>query len=778
MDGLVVYAAACFFIGVSALAQVRLALEPAFLALAMAYGVGCLGQGGRTLGKVLMGIAVAPTAGGSLGWAGACKREVGKWLLLGAAPGIAGRLVFGRAWVPTAYDLVAVLFLLLAALVYYACCRRTWYDQLAGTGVIRRPVASGTTRSAFAILAGVTALGCAVKVAEQVSIGRLPSRTLLYYGMGSTKPYVDFLRRAAVSPNDYIFSLFDRYDVVVLSERDHSEATQWDFIFNLVSDPRFVQRVGHVFTELGQVGMQSYLDDFMATDGLSGGQVEERVLHIMRNWAVWPTWNRVNFPTYLKRLYALNQTLPAARRIQHHFTDGAVDWANLTLEKMGDHWRALGNRDEKMARQVIAGMERLDRAGGKPAKSLVIMNFRHAFDLRGASTAAAPYNTFEFIREALGGRAANVRLNEGLYWPVAGGLWDEAFERNGNRPAGFDLAGSLFGQEPFDLFPWTPSVRARLRYQDVFTGFVFLNAPRAQYRCEGIPGYYRGWEEEARRRAALIGPDFVKAVEQEIAREKQGRVPVKEAPIAFTIEAWVGTIVAALFGVGFVIGLTAFIFRSRLYTPVLASTLGRACAGASELASSAPSRLSPRLWFCFVGAIVASVFVHETGHCLVAWLHGCPAIPTPAKEYILKPLTASVQNQVALGGILGSAAALAGALYWLFRTPGPTRSALVAGAMVMPGFYVLRFILAGRGHDGAEFQEAQTALGFSYSGHAVDWMFVGLFVAAATAWFWHTRPRASFRLAGRLSLGVLVGVLVVVFLQSANNAIFDSLFRP
>ena len=116
--------------------------------------------------------------------------------------------------------------------------------------------------------------------------------------------------------------------------------------------------------------IREMLDDFMATDGLSEQEVHERVLHIMRHWSVWPRWNRVNFPTYLERLYALTQALPPARRIRHHFTDAAADWAALTPEKMPDHWRGLANRDEQMARVIIDEMERLDRVGGRPAKSL------------------------------------------------------------------------------------------------------------------------------------------------------------------------------------------------------------------------------------------------------------------------------------------------------------------------------------------------------------------------------------------------------------------------
>ena len=49
--------------------------------------------------------------------------------------------------------------------------------------------------------------------------------------------------------------------------RDHAEMTQYDFIPEVLRDPRFVDRVGHVFSEIGQVGMQGYLDTFMAADG-------------------------------------------------------------------------------------------------------------------------------------------------------------------------------------------------------------------------------------------------------------------------------------------------------------------------------------------------------------------------------------------------------------------------------------------------------------------------------------------------------------------------------
>jgi hypothetical protein len=161
---------------------------------------------------------------------------------------------------------------------------------------------------------------------------------------------------------------------------------------------------------------------------------------------------------------------------------------------------------------------------------------------------------------------------------------------------------------------------------------------------------------------------------------------------------------------------------------------------------------------------------------MAAWLHGVPAVPTFAKEYILGPLTEVAQNQMALGGLVGTVAALLAAGTWHNRRPGAMRSALLAGTLVLPGFYALRFFLAGRGHDGTEFQEAQAALGLSYAGHAMDWLFVGLFVVAGMFWFWRTRPPLNLRLAVRLAAGAVVGLAVLVFVQVGNNAMFDRFF--
>lgn len=144
----------------------------------------------------------------------------------------------------------------------------------------------------------------------------------------------------------------------------------------------------------------------------------------------------------------------------------------------------------------------------------------------------------------------------------------------------------------------------------------------------------------------------------------------------------------------------------------------------------------------------------------------------------MKPLPEALQNQMALGGIIGSVVALVAASVWVHLRPGVISSSILAGAMTAPGFYALRFLLAGRGHDGTEFQEAQAGLGLSYSGHAVDWLFVTLFGVATVFWFWRTRAHLTAKLVGRLVVGAIAALVFVGLLQTVNNRVFDPILEP
>jgi hypothetical protein len=92
------------------------------------------------------------------------------------------------------------------------------------------------------------------------------------------------------------------------------------------------------------------------------------------------------------------------------------------------------------------------------------------------------------------GKVANVMINSMAF--VAGstdqkvlltaiqeGKWDAAFAVRKDPDLGFDFKDSPFGEDIFDYFPYPTG----WRYQDAFTGFVFVKPLRAHRMSSGVP---------------------------------------------------------------------------------------------------------------------------------------------------------------------------------------------------------------------------------------------------------------------------------------------------
>jgi hypothetical protein len=181
-----------------------------------------------------------------------------------------------------------------------------------------------------------------------------------------------------------------------------------------------------------------------------------------------------------------------------------------------------------------------------------------------------------------------------------------------------------------------------------------------------------------------------------------------------------------------------------------------------------------KIWGSYFFTIFIVTFLHETGHCIPAWINGYPAIPTPAKEYSLTAIPSGLLNYVSLGGLTATVLVAVFAMLFFFNSSYKYKEVILAGTLAMPSVYTFRFILIGRGHDATEFQEAQSALGLSYSGHFFDWLFLAIAILGATVWFIKKKPKSQ--IARRLLIGLVVSIVFIVLLQKINNLIFDPLF--
>lgn len=566
IDVFVIYSITKFLIVLISLIEFRISFGTLFIILGALYSTIMLSVQRQTIGKMLMRIIVTSESDDPVNLKYILLREVfGKWGTTIVMPMMLGLFLVGNNWLPTIFDILIMFPIALLCIIYFMFTKHMWYEHLAGL-TVKRDLSSQKTKIGLYGLIFATILGVGTSLTEYLTKDRLPCHMSAYQDIRSTKPYVKFLNEQKTTPVDYVLGLFDKYDVVVLCERSHPEMTQWDFIFDVISDPRFISKNGHVFTEYGQVGMQEYLNKFMLTDNLNGTEVNEHAIHIMRNMAVSPFWPNYNWYKYLTRLYFLNQKLPPEKRVQHHFTDAEVDWSSIKTHK---DYVAYENkflvRDEIMAKTIIKEMSRLSKSSVKPQKSLVIMNYRHAMDLTDRLPDVKRSNTYEFLKDSFGDRAANVLINDRILRiaPIASGLWDDAFEKIGNKPVGFNFQGSPFGASYFDLFPFdllllplrndisVPTINGSLRYRDVFTGFVYTHPLKDQYFQHNPPGFYKAFENESLNKAFEI--EWLKS-------KDTGYI---ERAVDSEFETKIELFFSCFTGIGFLIGLSAFIFRRR-----------------------------------------------------------------------------------------------------------------------------------------------------------------------------------------------------------------------
>lgn len=572
IDIFVIYSITKFIIALLSIIDFRISFGTLFIFIGAFYSTLMLSLKRQTIGKMLLQIIVTSKTNDSINIKNILLREVfGKWGMTILMPIILGQLVLGINWYPTIFDILIMIPIIILCVIFYLFTKKMWYEFLAGL-TTSPSLLVNNTKLGFHSLLIIAILGISTSFLEYIIKDKLPCHMSAFQNLNSTKSYVNFLKKQKTSPVDYVIGLFDKYDIVVLCERAHPEMTQWDFIYDVIRNPKFINKVGNVFTEYGQVGMQDYINKFMATDSLDANEIHKRIIHIMHNMPVWPSWTNFNLYKYLDRLYHLNQTLLPENRIQHHFTDAAVDWSAIKTKNDYKNYQEkfIMVRDEIMAKTIIVEMNKLSKTSIKRPKCLVVMNYRHAMDLTDRLPDVKRVNTYEFLKDSFGNRAANVLINSSILTlvPIANGVWDAAFEKNGNKQLGFNFQGSPFGFSMFELYPINffrnvSKLNSSLRYRDVFTGFVFINPIKDQYWQEYTPDYFEGFKDEYIRRSACV----YGANNEEISAEIDAIKLVPPNTIEKYIESKRETIIELIFycfsGIGLLIGILAFIFRKR-----------------------------------------------------------------------------------------------------------------------------------------------------------------------------------------------------------------------
>jgi len=363
-----------------------------------------------------------------------------------------------------------------------------WWDMIAKTKKIRNSVSRQEIVKHFLILISIFSVVFIFLLldnnlnnhANQSILGfKYPFKKFEHPNNADVKPYCDYLEQNSFkNPKDYVLGLFEEHDIVILCECLHSEDTQWDMIYDIVSDDHFINQVGNIFTEYGCAKDQAIVDNFLHTTFENDTLLEKETATLMR-------YMSGNFYFFMKKLNKLNQTLYDSLKIRLHYTDVLSEkyfenhYIDSIVQSINLRKKNI-NRDSYMADVVIDWYKQTEK------KCLVVTNYRHAFAVNNEAKKENKKeylryfskNQSQYIYNQFPDKTANVYIfGIGLnpiyiYHPVQKGKWKVAFKCNNNQPTGFNLKGTPFGEDLFDICP-TAGKRTKLKWQDFFTGLVF-----------------------------------------------------------------------------------------------------------------------------------------------------------------------------------------------------------------------------------------------------------------------------------------------------------------
>lgn len=325
--------------------------------------------------------------------------------------------------------------------------------------------------------------------------------------------FVDFLSHVDTNPEQFMLEMLRSHKLVINGEY-HRRKVSWDMLKRLIALPDFSEATSTIFMELPS-WCQPKMDEFLNSDTINS----ELILQIFREEQPLGWWDSGEFE-FICDLWHLNQTLPQNKRIKIILADYQVPYSFAANR---EDFREAEDRNTHMANIIANTIS----ANKDRRSNLFLVGCAHAYKSHQAGFASSATgqeaaltagaqltaelgenNVFTIFQHVLPGD--NLGNNKS---PIRGGVFDRAFEADGNRPLGFHLADSPFGSEPFDGIYEIKYNIATGNYSDNFDGYLFLrpivDEPKARPLTEIFDEEF---VTELKRRASAMGTENIRRI--------------------------------------------------------------------------------------------------------------------------------------------------------------------------------------------------------------------------------------------------------------------------
>ncbi|SFG51370.1 hypothetical protein SAMN05216383_11815 [Prevotella sp. KH2C16] len=275
-----------------------------------------------------------------------------------------------------------------------------------------------------------------------------PTQTSQSHIRDNISDYTSFLQGQTTTPYDYIKGKFRDYDVVALGE-DHWVSDHMKFLSSFLqeaeSDTTF--HIDALAWESGNIIDQGKADTLMAAPSFR----EELALQILRDAADTYGWPYREAVDALKALWHYAKVQKKRTRLL------LLDPPYMLQALDGEKYHFTLSRDQSMANRITgyiqSGRKVLFYAGSAHTQNQFHAVFlqrygRYAVQATAGKILKTLYPRKVFSIKLWGGLMGSngyMPSNDSFRWQRCGdGKADEAFERNGNKPLGFDIADSPF----------------------------------------------------------------------------------------------------------------------------------------------------------------------------------------------------------------------------------------------------------------------------------------------------------------------------------------------
>lgn len=346
------------------------------------------------------------------------------------------------------------------------------------------------------------------KLLEQLPMAlyNLPRIDIINNVPDDVTPFVNFLSNVTTSPEIYMLDMLASHKLVINGEF-HRRKVSWDMLKSLISLPKFPNLVGCIFMELPSYH-QPLMDKFFSLETLDSNII----IKIFQDEQLNGWWDRGEFE-FLCELWEINRSLPQNKKIRVVLADYQIPYSSITNREEA---RELEDRNTHMADVVVNTITQ----SVDTRNNLFLVGCAHAYKSKQSGIASAAHGREAALTAGaqIAGRLGNDNVftifqhilsgdnSGGNRYAIRGGIFDLAFEKNGNRPIGFNLANSPFGNEPFDGIYEIKYNTATGNYADNFDGYLFLaplkNEPKAIPLTEIFTDEFVA---EMKRRATVLG---------------------------------------------------------------------------------------------------------------------------------------------------------------------------------------------------------------------------------------------------------------------------------